>query len=107
MNPESRARRNPVASSSGKDATPEKNNARSVPRYRLIADELRSAITTGELQVGDKLPGEHELGDLHKVSRHTVREALRLLEDQGFVRRHKGIGTVVISSVATDGRSLR
>ncbi|MEM1092045.1 MAG: GntR family transcriptional regulator [Pseudomonadota bacterium] len=73
------------------------------PRYREIANGICEAIAEGRLTVGSKLPGEHELRQRYKVSRHTIREALRMLEDGGFIQRHKGIGTVVTSDVARSG----
>ncbi len=73
------------------------------PRYREIADAICESIAKGNFPVGNKLPGEHELSQRFKVSRHTIREALRVLEEGGFIGRHKGIGTVVTSDVAKPG----
>lgn len=67
------------------------------PRYRQIADTLMHEIQSGAAPVGTRLPGEFELSDRFDVSRHTVREALRLLEDDGIVGRRKGFGTVVLA----------
>jgi DNA-binding GntR family transcriptional regulator len=66
-----------------------------LPRYRQLADELISEIRGGRLRVGQSLPGELELAEKFGVSRHTVREALRMLGDLGLIERHQGIGTVV------------
>ena len=41
------------------------------------------------------MPGEHELVARHQVSRHTVREALRLVTELGLIERRQGVGTVV------------
>ncbi|MCS6948490.1 MAG: GntR family transcriptional regulator, partial [Steroidobacteraceae bacterium] len=49
----------------------------------------------GSLRVGASLPGELELVQRYRVSRHTVREALRMLTDLGLIERRQGIGTVV------------
>jgi GntR family transcriptional regulator len=68
------------------------------PRYRQIADTLMHEIQSGAAPVGTRLPGEFELSDRFDVSRHTVREALRLLEDVGVIGRRKGFGTVVLSN---------
>lgn len=72
------------------------------PRYRRIAHELLSDITTGRMRVGDRLPGEHELRERYSCSRHTVRDALRVLEDLGLIDRLPGVGTVVVSAAARD-----
>lgn len=52
-------------------------------------------IRDGKLEVGARLPGELDLVEEHKVSRHTVRESLRVLEDLGLIERHQGLGTLV------------
>lgn len=69
----------------------------SQPRYRFIADALLDEIRSGHYAVGTLIPGELELMANHDASRHTVREALRVLEDMGIVERRRGRGTVVLS----------
>ncbi len=54
-------------------------------------------ITAGRIAVGALLPGELELCSRFGVSRHTVREALRVLEEHGVIGRRKGAGTTVLS----------
>lgn len=66
-----------------------------IPRYRELADRLQESIRDGRHPVGSVLPGELELVARHRVSRHTVREALRCLEELGLIRRGRGVGTVV------------
>lgn len=68
------------------------------PRYAELAAGLRQAIVTGKLKVGDQLPTEHALCDIHDVSRHTARAALQMLEDEGLIERRPGLGTSVISA---------
>ncbi len=70
------------------------------PRYRRLADALRAAIASGRLGVGDLLPTEMELCARHGVSRHTAREALRLLADEGLIERRQGAGSVVSATPA-------
>ncbi len=65
------------------------------PRYRELAETLMADIRSGRLAVGDKLPGEIELTEQHSVSRHTVRESLRVLEDLGLIERSPRLGTTV------------
>lgn len=73
-----------------------KNKAKPAkPRYRELAETLMQDIRSGRLAVGERMPGEHELVQEHNVSRHTVRESLRVLEDLGLIDRHQGLGTVV------------
>ena len=68
------------------------------PRYLAIAEEITRSIGDGTYAVGTLLPSEAGLCASHKVSRHTVREATRVLQDLGLVARHQGIGTRVQSS---------
>ena len=65
------------------------------PRYRQLAETLMDDIRSGRLAVGERMPGELDLVAQHQVSRHTVRESLRVLEELGLIARHQGLGTVV------------
>jgi GntR family transcriptional regulator len=67
------------------------------PRYRQIADDVLAQIRGGQHAIGSMLPTETELCALHAASRHTVREALRLVEEAGLVARRQGSGTTVIA----------
>jgi GntR family transcriptional regulator len=57
--------------------------------------ELRQAITKGTFRPGSQLPTEAELCQMLGVSRTVVREALRVLEEDGLVSRRHGVGTFV------------
>jgi DNA-binding GntR family transcriptional regulator len=70
----------------------------SLPRYRQLAAALRADITEGRYGVGDHLPPEMELCQIYAASRHTVRDALRLLREAGLVQRRRGAGTTVIAN---------
>ena len=61
----------------------------------VAQQELRQAITRGSYQPGSQLPTESELCAMLGVSRTVVREALRVLEDDGLVTRRHGVGTFV------------
>ena len=61
----------------------------------IAQEELRQAITGGTFQPGSQLPTEAELCEMLGVSRTVVREALRVLENDGLVARRHGIGTFV------------
>lgn len=65
------------------------------PLYQQIAQLLRAAIANGTYKVGDLLPTEQELCAIHNISRHTARDALRLLTEAGLVTRRRRAGTVV------------
>jgi DNA-binding GntR family transcriptional regulator len=67
-------------------------------RYRDIATKLQKDIRLGKAEVGNLLPTETELMARYSASRQTVREALRILRDQGLIVRRAGLGSVVIAS---------
>lgn len=66
-----------------------------LPHYRKIYEILRSHIETGVYREGDYLPSEHELCKLHGVARPTVRHALDALVKDGYIRKHRGKGSIV------------
>ena len=61
----------------------------------ISQQELRQAIFGGTFRPGSQLPTEAELCAMLGVSRTVVREALRVLEDEGLVTRRHGIGNFV------------
>lgn len=65
------------------------------PMYRQIAEQLREQIESGELQPGRQLPTETELGEVHRASRNTVRDAIKWLISLGLVETRPGQGTFV------------
>src|SRR6201990_1417769 len=67
-------------------------------RYRDIAARLQKDIRLGHTDVGALLPTETELMARYSASRQTVREATRILMDQGLIVRRAGRGSVVIAS---------
>lgn len=61
----------------------------------IALEELRGAILGGTFRPGSRIPTEAELCEMLGVSRTVVREALRVLEDDGLVTRRHGVGTFV------------
>ncbi len=59
------------------------------------AEALEEAIAAGAYRPGSRLPSEAELAEQLSVSRPTLRESLRLLEERGMIRRRHGRGTFV------------
>ena len=86
-------------------------------RGRRIYDEVRGRIESGDLGVGAQIPSLRELAETFGVAQVTVRHALSVLEDEGFVRREQGRGTfvrrprqvavLVVDDEATARRGLR
>ncbi|ASG22516.1 FadR/GntR family transcriptional regulator [Nitrospirillum viridazoti] len=61
-----------------------------LPTYKVVSDTIEREILAGRLNAGDILPTETELADQFGVTRHTVREGIRILEQSGLVRREAG-----------------
>lgn len=64
-------------------------------KYIHLFEELKRRILQGEYQNGQRLPGENEMAGEFAMSRQTVRQALSLLEQEGFIQRRQGSGTYV------------
>jgi GntR family transcriptional regulator, transcriptional repressor for pyruvate dehydrogenase complex len=64
--------------------------------YREIVCQIEKLLDNGRLKYGDQLPPERRLAELFHTSRHSVREAIRTLEQKGLVRSRVGSGTYVI-----------
>ena len=67
-----------------------------VPLWYQLAQLMRTAIRTGEFQPGEMLPSEAGLNQRFGVSRTTSRAALNSLQDQGYIRRRSGRGSIVL-----------
>jgi GntR family transcriptional regulator len=63
--------------------------------YRQIADHLRVAIGRNSLCEGEQVPSEAQLMEHYGVARMTVRNALRVLLDEGLVTAEHGRGVYV------------
>ena len=66
-----------------------------VPLYHQLAEQLRAAITGGELQPGDAFENEIAMAERLGLSRPTVRRAIQELVAQGLLLRRRGLGTTV------------
>lgn len=77
------------------------------PLYEQIARTLQNEITSGVHPVGTQLPTEAVLCRRFSVSRHTVREALRVLREDGLISSRQGAGTVVRLSRRADEFELK
>ncbi|WP_052015828.1 GntR family transcriptional regulator [Halalkalibacter hemicellulosilyticus] len=67
------------------------------PLYLQVIERLKADIDNNIYAEGEKLPSEFELSKNLGVSRATLREALRVLEEDGVVIRRHGVGTFVHS----------
>ena len=63
--------------------------------YKQIADHLREAIARWRLREGEQLPSEAQLMEHYGVARMTIRNALRVLQDEGLITAEHGRGVYV------------
>jgi GntR family transcriptional regulator len=84
-------------SGKGVRSLPSRTSTKSAtPLYIQVARALKDEIVSGLYPVGSLLATEDSLCERFSVSRYTVREALRLLREDGLVSSRQGAGTVVI-----------
>lgn len=60
--------------------------------FQDVVDQIQETILSGRLTPGDSLPAERELKEMLQVSRGTLREALRVLEQKGLISIKLGVG---------------
>lgn len=70
---------------------------KAVPQYRKVYETLRKHIELEEYKEGDILPSENDLCAVHQVTRPTVRKALDMLTNEGFIKKRQGLGSVVLN----------
>lgn len=75
------------------------------PKYMELMEQLKSDILSGKIRPGEKLPSENELSGAYLLSRHTVRKALSILEQEGYVEAFHGKGTFCSGNMRRSGRS--
>src|SRR6202142_554442 len=72
-----------------------RERARGTPLYRWLYEELRSAILTGHLRPGARLPATRDLAAQYGLSRPTIVTAFEQLRSEGYVEGKVGSGTFV------------
>jgi GntR family transcriptional regulator/GntR family frlABCD operon transcriptional regulator len=65
------------------------------PVHKNLYESIRKKIRSQEYKAGDLLPSENDYCKSLQVTRPTVRQALSKLEAEGFIKKHKGKGSIV------------
>ncbi len=60
--------------------------------YMKVINYIKKQIRSGELSIGGKLPAERELSEILGISRNSVREAIRTLDNMGLISSQQGAG---------------
>lgn len=71
--------------------------------YFLVIEYIKSLAERGEISFGSKIPSERELMATMGLSRNSIREALRSLENMGLIESRHGQGNYLVNHM---GRSL-
>jgi GntR family transcriptional regulator len=71
------------------------NKTSPLPLYYQLKESILSAIKNKEFDIGERLPSERELAEYHNISRMTVKKAVDILVDNGYLIRKQGSGTFV------------
>lgn len=65
------------------------------PKYLKIKHSIQSLVEKGSYQLGEKIPSEADLRKEYDVSRHTIRQAISELVNDGYLLKQQGSGTFV------------
>ncbi|TSB45249.1 trehalose operon repressor [Alkalicoccobacillus porphyridii] len=71
-------------------------------KFQLVYEELAHQIQKGEWQPEELLPSELELVKQYHASRETIRKALKLLSERGYIQKIQGKGSVVLDRSKID-----
>lgn len=74
------------------------NKMLSIPLYEQIVDYIKTMISTGQWDIGSKIPTQRELAKIFEVNRSTVVEALDELKAEGLIEGKSGRGTIIINN---------
>ncbi|WP_045516776.1 trehalose operon repressor [Neobacillus niacini] len=65
-------------------------------KYQIIFNTIVDQIKSGEIPPNTLLPSENELKEQYETSRETIRKALNLLAQNGYIQKVRGKGSIVI-----------
>lgn len=71
------------------------SKADSTPLYKILIDDLKTAIDGGKFKKGELLPSENDLCKTYHTTRPTVRQALAELTNMGYIMRQQGKRSIV------------
>lgn len=74
---------------------PSEHEPKELPSYIPIYNQLYEDIINGIYKTGSLLPSENVLSEKYKVSRNTLRQALTILNQDGYIYKRQGKGTFV------------
>lgn len=75
--------------------------------FDYVYQDLRGQIVSGRLSFGDKLPSMRSLCDLYNVGLRTIKDVLRVLKEEAFIRTEERKAAIVIYRQSEDGSAVR
>lgn len=63
--------------------------------YMKVREYIWNRLYAGEIKAGDKLPAERDLAELLQISRNSVREGLKTMENLGVIESQHGAGNFI------------
>jgi DNA-binding FadR family transcriptional regulator len=72
--------------------------------FQEVVSQIEEAILAGRIETGQTLPSERELKEMFQISRGTLREALRVLEQKGLIEIRLGVGGGSVVRAVDAGR---
>lgn len=76
-----------------------------IPLYQQLAHSIKKAVDEQKLKENDKIPAENEFCKIYDLSRTTIRQALDILEKDGYIYKLKGKGSYVSTPKIYQNRS--
>lgn len=76
-------------------------------KYELVMNYIKNEVVNGNLKKGDKIFSESQLMEMFYVSRHTVRQAMARLTEEGYITTQHGKGSFVQWEEKDAGASAR
>ena len=76
------------------------------PKYQTLKETLIEQIRTGAFAEEFPIPSEAELSAKYSVSRNTVRQAMKELENEGYLYRARGKGTFIRNISSLNSRKI-
>lgn len=76
--------------------------AKKTPVYEVVMVRLAGLLDQGRLKPGDRLPSERALAERMRVSRATLREALRVMQLRGLIMSRRGSGNYIAGGKPED-----
>ena len=67
-----------------------------------IYNQIRQLILDGEIHPGERLPSERKMMEMMHRSRPTIREAMRMLEREGYIKIYSGSSGAVVQELNVD-----